>query len=238
MVLVKDTPLKLLVVEDNISLSKNIAEFMDAHNVQLDFAYDGQMACDLALSEHFDCIVLDLTMPKMDGLSACKMIREQANRHIPIIMLTARDSLDDKLTGFRYGADDYLTKPFALEELLVRIQVIAARVQSQNSARLCHGSGENQLVLDISANKVFRAKQEISLPPIAFKIFSILMHAHPRTVSRSELLDKIWQGDNTDSDALRSHLYQLRKAIDKPFNSEVIKTIHGVGFGLKINGES
>ncbi|GMG87316.1 response regulator transcription factor [Biformimicrobium ophioploci] len=226
--------LKILVVEDNIAISKNIAAFMEKHNVELDFAYDGQLACELALSEYYDCIVLDIAMPKMDGLQACKLLREKSARHIPIIMLTARDTLDDKLAGFAQGADDYLTKPFALEELYARCQALVMRQSAASSKVIALGSGNKAVSLDITSKKVQRAGKDIHLQPIPFAILKMLMEAHPRVVTRSELLEKIWGGESTQSDALRSHLFQLRKALDKPFEEQVIKTIHGVGFSLDL----
>ena len=226
--------LKILIVEDNVAISKNIAAFMEKRNVELDFAYDGQLACELALSEYYDCIVLDIAMPKMNGLQACSLLRERASRHIPIIMLTARDTLDDKLAGFAQGADDYLTKPFALEELYVRCQVLSMRQSAPSSKVITLGVGDKEISLDITSNKVMRAGQQIHLQPIPFAILKLLMEVYPRTVTRSEIFDKVWDGEPTQSDALRSHLFQLRKAIDKPFREPVVKTIHGVGFSLDI----
>ena len=226
--------LKILIAEDNVAISKNIADFMEKRNVELDFAYDGQLACELALSEYYDCVVLDIAMPKMDGLQACSLLRERASRHIPIIMLTARDTLDDKLAGFAQGADDYLTKPFALEELYVRCQVLSMRQSAPSSKVITLGVGDKEISLDITSNKVMRAGQQIHLQPIPFAILKLLMEVYPRTVTRSEIFDKVWDGEPTQSDALRSHLFQLRKAIDKPFREPVVKTIHGVGFSLDI----
>ncbi|REL28826.1 DNA-binding response regulator [Thalassotalea euphylliae] len=227
-------PLKVLLVEDNMAISANIADFFEQRSVTMDFAYDGEQGCALALSEYFDCIVLDIALPKLDGLAVCQVIRAQAERHIPIIMLTARDTLDDKLTGFAQGADDYLTKPFALEELFARCQVLAARNQLQQPKLLQLGEGNRRLSLDLTSKQVTRNGQEIHLQPIPFKILQLLMDAHPRALTRSELCDKLWGDMPTSSDALRSHFYQLRKAIDKPFNEPVVKTIHGVGFTLVV----
>ncbi|MFS1524504.1 response regulator transcription factor [Microbulbifer sp. 2304DJ12-6] len=226
--------LKLLIVEDNIAISKNIAAFMEKRSVELDFAYDGQLACDLALKEYFDCIVLDIAMPKMDGLQTCSILRERATRHIPILFLTARDSLDDKLAGFSHGADDYLAKPFALQELYARCQALAMRYGPSTAKVLTLGLGETEISLDVTRKKVTRAGQTIHLQPISFSILKLLMEAHPRAITRSEICDKLWHGEPTHSDALRSHLYQLRKAIDKPFAKPIVKTLHSVGFSLTL----
>lgn len=226
--------LKVLIVEDNVAISRNIATFFEQHNMVLDFAYDGRQACQLALENYYHVIVLDIAMPKMDGLSVCRELREKAQRHIPIIMLTARDTLDDKLVGFSTGADDYLTKPFALEELYVRCLALAQRHTLNQSKTLSLGKGEQAITLDIATKHVTRNQCEVHLQPIPFQILQILMEAHPRAVTRSELCDRIWGEEPTSSDALRSHLYQLRKALDKPYQHAVIKTMHGVGFSLTV----
>ncbi|MDK1288198.1 response regulator transcription factor [Pseudoalteromonas umbrosa] len=225
-----DMQFKVLVVEDNIEISRNIAEYFESQGLILDFAYDGKQGVDLALKHYYDCIILDIMLPELDGLAVCEALRAKANRHIPIIMLTARDALDDKLAGFSTGADDYLTKPFALEELFVRCLALAKRHLLNSDKTLQLGD----LSLNVQTQHVERAGQQITLQPIPLKILQLLMEHHPRPLSRSELSDKIWGDEPTDSDALRSHVYQLRKAIDKPFEKAVIKTIHSVGLALDI----
>ncbi|MBQ4879602.1 response regulator transcription factor [Pseudoalteromonas luteoviolacea] len=221
---------KVLVVEDNLEISRNIAEYFESQGLILDFAYDGRQGVDLALQHYYDCIILDIMLPELDGLAVCEILRAKANRHIPIIMLTARDALDDKLVGFNTGADDYLTKPFALEELFVRCLALAKRHLLNCEKTLQLGD----ISLNAQTQQVERAGQQISLQPIPLKILQLLMEHHPRPLSRSELSDKIWGDEPTDSDALRSHVYQLRKAIDKPFEKALIKTIHSVGLALDI----
>lgn len=229
----KEQQLKVLLVEDNVAIANNIASYFSNREAIMDFAYDGEQGITLALSHFYDCIILDIALPKKDGLAVCQAIRTQAERHIPIIMLTARDTLSDKVMGFEQGADDYLTKPFELEELYVRCLAITQRQQvSAKSKQLKLGRDNTELVLDFASKQVVRAGTEIHLQPIGFAILRILMEAYPRAVSRSELCDKIWGDEPTDSDALRSHFYQLRKVLDKPFEQAIIKTIHGVGFSL------
>ncbi|WP_206076640.1 response regulator transcription factor [Pseudoalteromonas rubra] len=228
--------IKVLLIEDNQDLSRNIGEYFESQGAVVDFAHTGELGAKLALEQFYDCVVLDVMLPKMDGLAVCRQLRTEANRHIPIIMLTARDTLDDKLSGFSLGADDYLTKPFALEELWVRCNALARRhlLNSEHTLRL--GEGEQALSLNSQTQQVERAETPVTLQPIPFKILRLLMEHHPRALSRSELCDRIWGDEPTDSDALRSHIYQLRKAIDKPFVSPIIKTIHGIGFALDIEG--
>lgn len=224
---------RVLLVEDNIEISRNTAAFFSRHDVVIDFAYDGEQALQLALEQYFDVIILDLMLPKIDGWQVCKLLREKADRHIPILMLTARDSLLDKLQGFELGADDYLTKPFDFEELFARVNALLRRPYLHLSKQLEVGP----LVLDSAKKELFREGQPIALHHIPFKIIQILLENHPRAVSRSELCEKIWGDEQTDSDALRSHVYQLRQALDKPFDKALIKTMHGVGFKLDVSND-
>lgn len=221
--------LSVLLIEDNKAIAANIADYFMQQGAQIDFAWQGQQGLALALSQYYDVIILDLTLPIIDGLTVCQQLRQQADRHIPVLMLTARDTLDDKLRGFSCGADDYLTKPFELAELWARCQVLAHR-QLQQPYQLRLG----ELSLNKHNREVSRQQQIITLKPIAWQILCLLMEAHPRPVSRSELCSKIWGDEPTESDALRSHLYQLRKALDHPFSTPILKTLLGVGFALEI----
>ena len=220
--------IKVLLIEDQQDISRNIADYFESKEAVIDFAYNGEQGLALALTHYYDCIVLDLMLPRMDGLQVCQRIRQQADRHIPIIMLTARDTLEDKLSGFEQGADDYLTKPFALEELWVRCIALAQR----HTLHVSHVLQVGDVSLNKQTHTVLRENTEVHLKPIPFKILRVLMESHPRTISRSELCEKIWGDEPTDSDALRSHVYQLRKAIDRPFATPIIKTLHGIGFAL------
>ncbi|MBQ4852819.1 response regulator transcription factor [Pseudoalteromonas sp. MMG013] len=220
--------LKILIVEDHSDISHNIADYFQLHGAVTDFAINGEQAIELALGEYYDCIVLDIMLPKSNGLEVCSAIRANATRHIPIIMLTARDTLEDKLIGFNMGADDYLTKPFALEELWARCNALSQR----HLLNCTHTLQVGPVSLNKQTQQVVRDGQAIMLQPIPLQILTILLEAYPRAVSRSELCDKIWGDEHTDSDALRSHVYQLRKVLDRPFDKPVIKTLHGVGFAL------
>ncbi|TQV89768.1 response regulator transcription factor [Aliikangiella coralliicola] len=225
----KSLALNILVIEDQTTIAKNIADFMEAKGHILDFADDGKRGLSLALSNFYDVIVLDLMLPGMDGWEVCREIRQASSRHVPILMLTARDSLTDKVKGFELGADDYLTKPFALEELLVRCLALSRRNQLQTEHVIQIGS----LQIDRKSQKVKRGDNLINLNQIPYSILLTLAEAYPRVVSRSELCQRIWGDDLTESDSLRSHIYQLRQNLDKPFEKPMIKTVHGVGFSLE-----
>lgn len=223
--------INILVIEDNVTVAQNIDDFFTPQGYVLDFAHTGTQGLSLALENYYDVIILDLMLPGMDGIEVCQKIRQNTERHIPIVMLTARDSLDDKLTGFDIGADDYLTKPFALEELHARCLVLANRQKTVAPSTITLG----QLTIDTLRQEVVREGKPLNLQRIPFKILLILAQSHPRIVSRSELWSRIWGDSMTNSDVIRSHVYQLRQALDKPFEHTMLATVHGVGFNLKVD---
>lgn len=221
--------LDILLIEDNVSLAQNIAEYLEGRGHRLDFAYDGQAGLQHALDGGFDVIVLDVELPKLNGLALCRRLRASADRHVPVIMVTARDTLQDKIDGFEGGADDYLPKPFALAELAVRCEALARR----------HLLG-TRLVIKIGALSVDRQRQEavrdgrrLRLTQQTWHILLALAEAFPAPVSRHELSRRLWGDDPPDSDSLRSHIHLLRQALDKPFHTSMLETLHGVGFRLR-----
>ena len=222
--------LHVLLVEDEANIAKNIAEYMEHKGHIFDFAMRGDQGLDLALESYYDLVILDLNLPAMDGLEVCRTLREKADRHIPILMLTARDSIDDKVSGFQVGADDYLTKPFSLQELEVRCLALSRRHRLQTSDQLTLGP----VVIDRRRKTVSRDGVALAVSTMGFKILTILAEAYPQVVSRSELTQKLWGDEPTESDALRSHVYQLRSVIDKPFATPIVKTVFGAGFTLAI----
>jgi DNA-binding response OmpR family regulator len=221
-------PLHILVVEDNALLARNLADSLELHGHSADFAADGPLGLRLALAHHYDLMILDLGLPGMDGLDVCRRLRAQLPRRLPVLMLTARDTLADKLTGFDSGADDYLVKPFAVEELLARCQVLARRHTLHQEHTLRVG----ELCVDRQALQVSRAGQAVDVTPAGFQILLALAEAHPRVLTRTELTRVLWHDEPPDSDALRTHLYQLRQKLDKPFDRPMLVTVHGVGFKL------
>jgi len=227
------TSLNILLVEDQQSIACNISDYMEAKGHRFDFASQGKQGLTLALEHHFDLIILDLNLPKMDGLEVCQQIRKQANHHIPILMLTARDSINDKVSGFTAGADDYLTKPFSLQELEVRCLALSRRHLLQTSDILTIGP----LTIDRQRKQVSRDDKILDLHAMGVRIITILAEAYPQVVSRSMLTQKLWGDEPTESDAMRSHLYQLRNILDKPFDYPILKTVHGVGVTLEVKNE-
>lgn len=219
-------PIRVLVVEDNRDICENIAAYLGKHGYVLDFAYDGVSAMHLALTNPFDAIVLDLMLPRMDGLRFCQKLRADAELETPVLMLTARDTLDDKIKGFEAGADDYLVKPFALQELHVRLQALHKRSHRKAENLLTVGD----LTLNRSTFQVHRAGRLVDLTPAGMRLLQRLMEAAPSVVSRDDLETLLWADERPDGDALRSHLYKLRQAIDRPFDSPLIHTVHRIGY--------
>lgn len=228
-----DKGLSILLVEDNRAIAENIDEHFSAGGHQLDFAYDGAAGVELALSQYYDLIILDVMLPKLDGWQVIAAIRERADRHIPVIMLTARDSVDDRVQGLELGADDYLCKPFALKELHARCLTLCNRHRLNRDFRLSVGP----LTIDRRAARVSRDGTDIELNQSSYQILLLLAEAWPNAVSRSQITQKLWGDEPPESDALRSHIYQLRRAVDKPFAEELIETVHGVGFRLRDGGK-
>ncbi len=221
--------LRILIIEDSLALRASMAGMFEAQGHRVDFAADGRSGLRLALEEPPDVLVLDLMLPGIDGLEVCARLRAQADRHIPVLMLTARDTLDDKLRGFAAGADDYLVKPFAGEELLARCLVLAQRHRVGEAHLLRIGS----LCIDRRSGEVRRDGQPIELQQTPYRILLALAEAWPRTLTRSDLVARLWGDEAPQSDPLRSHLYLLRQALDKPFPVTMLKTVHGVGFRLE-----
>jgi DNA-binding response OmpR family regulator len=221
-------PVRVLIVEDNRDICANIAAYLEKHSYILDFAYDGISAMHLALTNPFDVIVLDLMLPGMDGLSFCKKLRADANIDKPVLMLTARDTLEDKLQGFEAGADDYLVKPFALQELHARLQALYKRSHGKTDNLLTVG----ELTLNRSTLQVHRAGQRVDLNPTCMKLLQRLMEEAPSVVDRDALETLLWADELPDGDALRSHMYKLRQAVDRPFDSQLIHTVHRVGYRI------
>ncbi len=220
--------LTILVVEDQSAIAKNIATYFEGKGHLLDFADNGRQGLELALNNIYDVIILDIMLPGIDGLEVCKQIRDKATRHIPVLMLTARDTLADKVVGFEHGADDYLTKPFALEELEVRAIALSRRHLLQTDYSISIGP----LTIDRKLKKITRDNKELKFNSVGYRIVEALAETHPQVLTRSELINKIWGDDPTESDALRSHIYQVRVILDKPYQTKLLKTIHSVGFAL------
>jgi DNA-binding response OmpR family regulator len=224
-----NAPLKVLVIEDDPDLAANMVDYLAARGHLVDAAGDGLTGLRLATQHDFDAILLDLILPGMDGLTLCRRLRNEAADITPILILTARDTLEDKVAGLEAGADDYVVKPFALREVEARLYALARRA----SAAFTHGELQvADLTFDPKSLRVTRAETDIVLPPIPLRLLEALMRASPKVLSREELERAAWGDAPPDSDALRAHLHILRTAIDKPFAQPLIRTLRGLGWQL------
>ncbi len=219
----------ILLIEDNRGIAEMVGEFLEGRGYSLDYAADGVTGLHLAVSNSYDVIVLDLMLPGMDGIELCRKLRSEAKKSTPVLMLTARDTLEDKLVGLDAGADDYLIKPFEIRELEARVRALIRRDRRQVSAELL---SVGDLVLDTATLRLSRGGQDLAVSPIGLKLLTILMRESPRVVSRSDIEREVWGDLLPDSDTLRSHLYNLRKIIDKPFSKPLLHTIHSAGYRL------
>lgn len=220
--------MRLLVIEDNRNLVSNLFEFFEPRGHQLDAAPDGIVGLHLASTQDYDAIVLDWMLPRLDGHALLRTLREHGI-DTPVIMLTARDELPDKIAGFRAGADDYLTKPFALPELEVRLEALQARSSGRTRRRVLQ---VHDLRLDLDTLEASRAGIVLHLFPACRKLLVTLMRASPAAVTRQQLEEALWEGDPPEHDMLRSHIYELRRSVDGPFPVKLIRTLPRVGYRL------
>lgn len=222
--------MRVLIIEDNRDLASNMFDFLEAKGHVVDAAGDGITGMHLALVNQYDAIVLDLMLPGMDGITLCRKLREEGGKDTPILMLTARDSLDDKITGLEAGADDYLVKPAELREIELRLRVLLRRSGE-------HAHKQKKMVLeDLSLDpltcSVRRGDKAIELPPIPYKILEMLISRSPQVVNRNDIEHAVWGEGRPDSDSLRAHVHLLRELIDKPYPRKLLRTLRGFGYQL------
>jgi DNA-binding response OmpR family regulator len=219
----------ILLVEDNNDIATMIGDHLEHGGYEVDYAADGLTGMHLAVTGSFDAIILDLMLPGMDGLELCRKLRSDAGKDTPVLMLTARDTLEDKVAGLDAGADDYLVKPFELEELDARLRAMLRRAGGELTSQVLRVDG---LEVNTGTMEVRRDGQKLTITPISMKLLIALMKASPNVISRRELERAVWGDVVPDSDALRSHLYNLRKVIDKPFDKPLLHTVAGMGYRL------
>lgn len=221
--------INVLLVEDDIDLAATIVDYLDIESITCDHASNGLMGLELIQRNHYQMVMLDINMPKMDGLTLCNTVRERG-LDIPILMLTARDSLENKLQGFEAGSDDYLVKPFAMKELVARVQVLSKR-RSGEVKRLVLGD----LILDLNQRIAQSQQRTLKLSPIAFKLLEVLVRASPHPVSRQHIMQAVWGDEQPDSNSLKVHIHHVRKQLNASKHSPLLKldTISGIGFAIK-----
>jgi len=221
--------MKILLVEDDPKISSFIRIGLESNNWLVEIAYDGTIGEKLSLSKKFDVIILDVVIPGISGFELCKKIRNK-NILTPILMLTSLDSIDDKLTGFECGADDYLLKPFSFQELLARIKALHRR---NREAIVNSVLKVLDLELDSMARKVTRNGQKINLTATEYKILELLLSNKGKVFDRILIAEKIWGfAFNTGTNVIDVHINSLRKKIDKDFPQKLIHTKKGFGYIL------
>jgi DNA-binding response OmpR family regulator len=223
---------RVLVIEDDVSIATNLYDYLENAGYEVDLASSGPAGLQLALAGPWDAILLDLALPGMDGLTLCRKLREEAHRDTPVLMLTAKDTLDDKLAGFVHGADDYLVKPFSLKEVGARVSALIKRYKGQVAAAVIRCA---DVQLDLTTLSVERAGRAIKLPPKCLQLLRILMQSPNRVFSRAELENEVWGEQLPDSDTLRTHVYTLRRTLTTPCEDDLIETVHGLGYRFVVS---
>lgn len=220
--------MRILVIEDEIKLANAIKRALELQKYAVDVAYNGEAGLDLAVGESFDLIILDLMLPRIDGLEVCKQIRKE-KIHTPILILTAKGQITDKVTGLDTGADDYIVKPFSFEELFARIRALVRRQSKVNEPVLKVAD----LILDPVAFKVKREDQLIELSAKEFAILEYLMRHKSSVVAKEKIVNHVW---DYDADILPStvevHIKHLRDKVDTPFKKKLIRTVRGFGYEI------
>ena len=221
--------MRVLIVEDHRDIAENIGDYLQPRGHSLDFAADGITGLHLALTEDYDVIVLDLMLPAMDGVTLCRKLRQEGKRSTPVLMLTARDQLADKVDGFEAGADDYLVKPFSMKELEIRLHALHRRQRGHSNLRVIRVA---DLEFDPDTLTAKRSGTVLELNPTMRKLLQLLMENSHRVVPRRELEYALWADDPPAGDVLRAHIHTLRGIIDKPWPVKLIQTVHGAGYRL------
>jgi DNA-binding response OmpR family regulator len=219
--------MRILIIEDNLDIQANIADYLE-DEFSLDFAYNGDQGLELALRNEYEVIVLDLALPGRDGIEVCRAYRQNAGLQAAIIMLTARDTMDDKEVGFDAGADDYLVKPFSLRELKMRIEALTRRPKGRPSKSLAY----SDFTLNVKSSLLCLGSRQLPLHQKECKILALLMEAAPEVVSSETISYALWGDEPPESGALRTHIYNLRRSLGELQRDSFLKTIRGKGYVL------
>lgn len=215
-----------------MALASSIGEWFELDGHSCDYAADGKAALTLLISADFDVVLLDVKLPHLDGIEVARRLRKSGNT-TPILMLTARDAIEDRVTGLDSGADDYVVKPFALAEVAARVRVLSRR-RTGEVQQLTIGS----LELFFNEHRVRREDREIEISPIGWRLLETLARSSPDPVDRKSLSFAAWGDEPPEANNLKVQMFKLRQAIDKPFNTSMIKTVKGHGYSLRANGTS
>ncbi len=218
--------IRVLLVEDDMGLAGNVIDYLELEDMVCDHAANGVAALSLIAANHFDVVVLDINLPRLDGLSVCEQVRTDGN-DTPIIMLTARDQLENKLEGFEKGADDYLVKPFDMPELVARVTALANRRSAQVIQLNC-----GNVCLNVKGETVLINNEQVKLSPTAFKLLSVLLKQQGQVISRERLIEAVWGEQAPESNALKVHLFNLRKSLRQGRANIEVKALSNAGFSV------
>lgn len=222
---------RLLIVEDNRDILASIVDYLELKGFEVDAIENGLAALALIQRNQYDLVVLDISLPGIDGLTLCQQLRERDRNPLPVIMLTARDTVEDRLLGFKVGTDDYLVKPFALPELYERIKAVLKRSHRSYEHYLTVGG----LTMDTDKRQVSRDDQPLKIDRKGYVLLELLMKRWPGVVSHENLSYALWGDEPSDSAALKSHIYRLRQAVDQPFKTPMILNVPGTGYQLVVD---
>jgi DNA-binding response OmpR family regulator len=222
--------MRILIIEDNPDIVANLYGYLEPKGYVLDSAANGYGGLALAAQHEYDVVVLDVMLPGLNGLELCQKLRGELGKATPVMMLTARDTLEDKVAGFDSGADDYLVKPFSLVELEVRLRALVRRARGAQTASPMLTVGD--VSFDTANFEARRAGRPLALTRTGFTILRLLMKEAPNVVTREALEQELWGEDRPDSDALRTHIHALRQVLDKPHPFAMLRTIPGIGYKL------
>jgi two-component system copper resistance phosphate regulon response regulator CusR len=220
--------MRVLLVEDDEVIAEQIAEALRRERYAVDVAADGEEGSDMAAMNTYGLVVLDIMLPFKDGWSICREIRERRDP-VPVLMLTARDSVDDRIKGLEGGADDYLPKPFDIRELLARIKALVRRDK-------IHRTGVIRIVdleIDANAHVARRAGDDLKLTPREFSLLEALARNEGRTLTRQVIMESVWNNEESLENSVNFHVTSLRKKVDAPYKIKLIHTVHGLGYTLK-----
>jgi two-component system, OmpR family, response regulator len=222
--------MRLLLVEDDIKIAQFVVNGLREAGFAVDHATDGEEGLHLALTEPYDLVIVDLMLPKLDGLTLIEEVRKK-KINTPVLILSAKRSVDDRVNGLSKGSDDYLVKPFAFSELLARVQALIRRstlVTAPSELKVA------DLILDLHARRVFRAHKEILLQPLEFSLLEYLMRNTGRVVSKTMIMEHVWDYNfSPQTNVVEARICYLRDKIDKNFDVKLIHTVRGVGYVLK-----
>jgi len=224
--------MRILLVEDDVKIASFVEKGLRAAGYAVDHAIDGETGLHLALTEPYDAAIIDIMLPKLDGLSLVKQIREK-KINTPVIILSAKDSVDDRVKGLQTGSDDYMTKPFAFSELLARVQALIRRAGGLSEpTQLVVGN----LIMNLLSREVIREGRRIELQPIEFSLLEYLLRNSGRVVSKTMIMEHVWDYNfDPQTNVVEARISRLRDKVDRDFAKKLIHTIRGVGYVLREN---